>query len=44
MTRNKENNNSGLMGNFRSKIEVKNSKSFCRGNFLFVSFNALFYV
>ena len=31
-------------GHFRSKIEVKSSKSFCRGNFLFVPFNPLFYV
>ena len=33
-----------VMGIFRSKIEVKSSKSFCRGNFLFVPFNPLFYV
>ena len=36
--------NRAVMGIFRSKIEVKSSKSFCRGNFLFVPFNALFYV
>ena len=36
--------NGAVMGIFRSKIEVKSSKSFCRGNFLFVPFNALFYV
>ena len=36
--------NRAVMGTFRSKIEVKSSKSFCRGNFLFVPFNALFYV
>ena len=35
--------NRAVMGIFRSKIEVK-SKSFCRGNFLFVPFNPLFYV
>ena len=29
---------------FRSKIEVKSSKSFCRGNLLFVPFNHLFYI
>ena len=33
-----------VMGIFRSRIQVKSSKSFCRGNFLFVPFNALFYV
>ena len=33
-----------VMGIFRWKIEVKSSKSFCRGNFLFVPFNPLFYV
>ena len=32
------------MGIFRSKNEVKSSKSFWRGNFLFVPFNPLFYV
>ena len=36
--------NGAVMDIFRSKIEVKSSKSFCRGNFLFVPFNALFYV
>ena len=36
--------NLAVMGIFRSKIEVKSSKSFCRGNFLFVPFNPLFYV
>ena len=36
--------NRAVMGLFRSKIEVKSSKSFCRGNFLFGPFNALFYV
>ena len=36
--------NGAVMGLFWSKIEVKTSKSFCRGNFLFVPFNALFYV
>ena len=36
--------NRAVMGIFRSKIEVKSSKSFCRGNFLFVPFNPLFYV
>ena len=33
--------NRAVMGIFRSKIEVK---SLCRGNFLFVPFNPLFYV
>ena len=32
------------MGIFRSKIEVKSSKGFCSGKFLFVPFNPLFYV
>ena len=36
--------NRAVMGIFRSKIEVKSRKSFCRGNFLFVPFNPLFYV
>ena len=36
--------NRAVMGIFRSKIEVKSSKSLCRGNFLFVPFNLLFYV
>ena len=36
--------NLAVMGIFRSKIEVKSGKSFCRGNFLFVPFNPLFYV
>ena len=36
--------NSAVMGIFRSKIEVKSSKSFCRGKFLLVLFNPLFYV
>ena len=36
--------NRAVMGIFRSKIEEKSSKSFCRGIFLFVPFNALFYV
>ena len=36
--------NRAVMSIFRSKIEVKSSKSFCRGNFLFVPFNHLFYV
>ena len=36
--------NCAVMGIFRSKIEVKSRKSFCRGNFLFAPFNALFYV
>ena len=36
--------NRAVMGIFRWKIEVKSSKSFCRGNFLFVPFNPLFYV
>ena len=34
--------NRAVMGIFRSKIEVKSSKSFCGGNFLFVPFNPLF--
>ena len=36
--------NRAVMGIFRSKIEVKSRKSFCRGNFLFVPFNPLFHV
>ena len=36
--------NLAVLGIFRSKIEVKSGKSFCRGNFLFVPFNPLFYV
>ena len=36
--------NLAVMGIFKSKIEVKSGKSFCRGNFLFVPFNLLFYV
>ena len=36
--------NRAVMGIFRSKIEVNSCKSFCRGNFLFVPFNPLFYV
>ena len=36
--------NRAVMGIFRLKIEVKSSKSFCRGNFLFVPFNRLSYV
>ena len=36
--------NRAVMGIFRSKIEVKSSKSFCRGNFLFVPFNPLYSV
>ena len=33
-----------VMGIFMSKIEVKSSKSFCRGNFLFVPFHPFFHV
>ena len=36
--------NRAVMGIFRSKIEVKSRKCFCRGNFLFVPFNPIFYV
>ena len=36
--------NRSVMDIFRSKIEVKSSKSLCRGNFLFVPFNPHFYI
>ena len=36
--------NRAVMGFFSSQIEVKSSKSFCIGIFLYVPFNPLFYV